>query len=302
MSELNAILLHWGNQIWRRQTARTIMQAIAISSAALFLYLCAVLLVTRMPLSWPVAVFMPALVWAMAFLLIVRNWYRLRQPRSVAVILERENDDLDLKIRTAMDLMSHRSDCDPSKIAAEYTGTITSRVMACPPQKSPITAVGSLAIAATLSLYGLWWWKGDHLSRKTSQPLIAFSEDSIVFEGGSITIFEPDYTNIPGRTLPLTHGQYQAYPGSRVRFVVNDSRPLNRVWYSQNETELKPIDTEHTGQFTHEFLLLEPVVYHFYLDDHKRGGKTQPFEFKTKRDTEPTAGSTLRSKRERGAR
>ncbi len=288
MTELLSYLTRWGDRIWRASSIRTFGWALASSLLYLWIYLMMVMFIDRLPLSWLAAAWLPAIAmgWAAWRMLSLR--LRLKKPREVARIIENQNPDLDLKIRSAMDLHEQRSDHVNNEIAEVYVARITHEVAITPPVTDSWARPIWLSVVMFAMVTVVWSLWGNQLMRKLTQPLIAFSDTQIVFENGSITIFEPDYTNIPGRTLPLKTGKFHAYPGSRVRFTIQDSRPLQKVWIStSDEPDLVVLSSETPGQFTYEFLLLKALEVTFFLDDQSRGGQTQPFAFETKRDTEP---------------
>ncbi|MCB1052303.1 MAG: hypothetical protein KDC71_17005 [Acidobacteria bacterium] len=217
------------------------------------------------------------------------SFWRLKDTRRLARKIENRYPELMLKVRSVLDFNEGKSDSQSPELVDQYADKV---------QNLLDHAYSGLGISrhiwatagATLLLFAPSWlaWHSYLGLPKTTSSLV-FGNTFLQLDGGSISIYEPDYTNIPGRTLALKPGGYEAYPGSRVQFSVLPQNNLKRLFFHTDKMETaQEIDRDESGGFHYEFVLMEASQLEFLVAKETDSGKTQPFVFSTKRDLPPT--------------
>ncbi|CAM2006913.1 DUF4175 family protein [Acanthopleuribacter pedis] len=287
MHQLHHSLSQYGRRLLLTRAWRTAMQWLAALGAYYLLYFLAVLGVKSFSLTWPGLLYLPtALTVAFAGLGLWRFW-QLRNAREVARRLEVLHPHMALRIRSALDFVEGKSDQSDAGLREEYVGQVVDGVQALPhgePARFKWTRYAASLTAVNLALLLLFF--GD-LSNKFYNPSISFGQTHLDLNEGSITIFEPEYTQIPGRTLPLKPGSFSAYPGSRVRFMIDLPEGTRRLFLEQDDGKPIELPMTETNQVAHEFVLLQDTAVKFLVDDAHNGGQTQPYLLKVKQDHIP---------------
>lgn len=268
------------------QSARRIcFVGLTCSLATACVYLITVGLIRPLPFHPTFALVVPAAILMVAAFMGWRVIRRFSRPQSVARELEAQNPDLALKVRSALDFIDHKADVDTPALQTWYVERIQAQLrhahMAAKPWRG--WALGSLASA--LCLAGLWSFLSPVLMAKLDHRNVTFGTLELQLQGGTISLFEPAYTGIPGRTIALQPGTYEAFPGSRVRFSIPENPALPDLYYQTQRMD-EPVALGKTGQgnFSCEILLVEPVALRFLVSDK---GQSAPFVFSTKTDHPP---------------
>lgn len=277
-----------GRGMLRRQLVRIFFQGTVAIGAYLVLYAIAVLSIKSLSLTlvgllgFPLLVLLAMLVW------MPMAWWQLRGPRQVARHLEKRLPEFQLTFQSCMDFLEGRADDGDTRFGQAYLEQTTQKVANL---KVPVRSRkpwGTMALGLISANLLVWFLFGSALSKKYYNPDIQFGKTHLNLEEGSITIFEPEYTQIPGRTLPLKSGTFQAFPGSLVRFMLKIPNQAKDLYMTNTLSEEPvPLRLNEEGFASHEFVLLESQDIAFLIGASKNGTRTQPYEFRVKTDNPP---------------
>ena len=257
-------------------------------SVWLLVYFSAVLMIKSMSLTWGGILAMPLVITALILFSIPWQWYKLSSERKVARHLEKRHPELQLSVRSSLDFLEGKTDHADSPFHEAYLDQVLQKLNLVYVDEKPKYSWGGYAFIAT-SLVVLFWLSFDaSLLSKFYNPSLSFGKTHLDLSQGSITIFEPDYTQIPGRTLPLKPGTFQAYPGSRIRFMVQLPEDADALYLAQNDEENPiPLRINEEGQATHEIILMESVDLRFLVSQSSDSGRTEAYQFQTRVDEVP---------------
>lgn len=252
-------------------------------------YGVAVLTIKSMSLTWGGLLTVPALVGLFLLIAVPVTFFRLRNLRSVAQTVESRNPKIQLALRSCLDFIEGRMDQD-TPLKEVYLEQISEQLDGLNLREDRRYAWGRYASLACVMCLGVWGFFGNQISAKFYNPSMSFGQTHLDLQEGSITIFEPDYTQIPGRTLPLKAGSFSAYPGAKVRFLVRLPEGVNALYLApEGETEQDPVPLRISEERTvaHEMVLLESTSLRFLLAEEEASGRTPPFKFSLKTDEPP---------------
>jgi hypothetical protein len=289
MSSIERFLKATGKRIlWgrlRRLTSRCLLAA----SAYLAVYFLAVLMITNMSLTTNGLLLGPGLALIAWLVLTPLQWWPLRNPRLVAAYIENRDPSIALSLRSGLDFLERKTDhADAERqgqLSRLYLRDLEQRLESYFFQDKTYKPWGRYALLATALVAGIWVIYGTRLQEKFYNSPQSFGQTHLNLAEGSITIFEPEYTQIPGRTLPLKPGTFQAFPGSRVRMLVQIPDQRTKLSIKIGENEPIPLANDGEDHVSHEFILLEPTTVVFNKTDVS--GQTDPYQFDTKEDTPP---------------
>ncbi len=287
MHQLHQSLSRYGRRLMLARVWRTTLQWLASVGAYYALYFLTALTVKSFSINWPGLLYVPiALTVVFAAVGLYRLW-QLRNRREVARRLEALHPAMALRIRSALDFLEGKSDESDGQMQQAYTNDVAADVDQLPhgePARRPWAAYGGAAVLVNTLLIVLF---SGALIDKFYNPSISFGQTHLDLSEGSITIFEPEYTQIPGRTLPLKPGSFSAYPGSRVRFMIDLPEGARRLFLEKDGEKPTELPMTETNQVAHEFVLVQDTALKFLVDDAQNGGQTQPYQLKVKQDHIP---------------
>ncbi|CAM2066314.1 DUF4175 domain-containing protein [Sulfidibacter corallicola] len=276
-----------GRQLLRQRIARMFVQAFFATAIYLLVYCLAILVIKSMSLTWFGLLWLPVLVGTLLVALLPWQWWRLRNVRQVANFVEDRIPKMALTIHSALDFLEDRSDQSERFLREAYVEQVAKKLSGLNIREQPLipwNRYGMMALAANVLIWGLF--HGAILD-KFYNPRVSFGQTHLDLNEGSITIFEPEYTQIPGRTLPLRPGAFRAYPGSRVRFMVQLPSGARELFLDDGVEKPHPLRRSEGNEVTHEFVLLEDTTLRFLVSDSANGGQTQPYQFQVKTDQAP---------------
>ncbi len=252
-------------------------------------YGLSVLLVRSMSLTWIGLFLVPAVIVIVFIASLVQAWLRQRDPIWVARRLEELNPHLQLRLRTGLDFLAGRVDHADSPFREAYLEQICARldnVVYSAPARYPF---GHAAILTFVCAGAFWAAYGQRLSAKYTKPTLGLGQTHLDLGSGSITIFEPEYTQIPGRTLPLKPGTYNLYPGGKLRMLVNLPDGAEKISLEFEGKEQKPVPLTIDAQrvATYDKVLVEPTAFRVRVDSAHSVGRSSPFKFEVKTDEPP---------------
>jgi hypothetical protein len=226
------------------------------------------------------------LIWLLATL---RSAILLKRPRLTAARIESLHPHLALKVRSVLDFQTGHSDVPHSLLMDLYQEQVQ-RLLAETPfvranLKRPLRAIlpaGLLCLSAFLAFR-------DHLGLLKNNAGVLFGSTLLVLDSGTLTLYEPEYTQIPGRTLPLQPGHYQMYPGSRVQITLPSQAGLQRLFMARSDAP-DPVELTRSadGSFHQEFVFLSDLSFEFLVSRDASSGRSQSFLFQAKLDAPPT--------------
>ncbi len=240
------------------------------------------------------------------FYLLISKYRFVIKPGNMASLIEQSNPELGLKLRTALEFLNtqklhtqeqasrhtdHREALAPTTVETQYMQDAYIGEVAGFVRHIPDIAVDYSAWGVKCLISCLIFCLFSMVTRNQFQSLLQGDElilgSGLITLHGSLTIFEPDYTGIPGRTLPLSEGTFEAYPGSRVRlhFEELNARETYQVELKQGEGTKKAALKKGSAS-SYEFLLEQPCT----LVLQKTGsnpGESQELIFSTKEDRIP---------------
>lgn len=276
-----------GQKLLLQRTLKPAAMALTTIGVYLSVYFLLILTVKSMSLTWGGLVVVPALVAAAFILNIPVQWWRLRDPRRVARFLEHKHPELQLSVRTGLDFLEGRVDQDENRFQGPYLDRVYQKLSGIYVTNGPIGAWVPASAAAILVATGMWFAFEGALRDKFYNPTTVYGQTHLNLAEGSITIFEPEYTQIPGRTLPLKSGTFNAFPGSKVRFMVQMPEGGQSLYLSVDEAEPIPMRLDENKAAVHEFVLMQNTALRFLLGEGEDGGRTDPFNFEAKVDGIP---------------
>ena len=288
MHPIETYLNRYGRSLIRKQSAELLAQAGLAIMVYLLLHFLSVLIFRSMSMTWTGLLAAPCLILAALLCAIPWRWLQLNNQRKVAKYLERRFPELQLSVRSSLDFIEGKADGSDDRFQAIYLDRVRKRVASLDTREYPKHAWTRYALTALIANLVFWAVFNQSLLGKFYNPSISFGQTHLNLAEGSITIFEPEYTQIPGRTLPLKPGVFQAYPGSRVRFMVQ-LPPKAKALYLQNnpDEELIQPRMNEEKQATHEFVLRDKTELRFFLSEDQGGGRTEPYVFQPKLDLAP---------------
>lgn len=288
MQTIHHYLKRAGRKIFMLRSGRHVAIAITALMVYCLLYFSAILLFKSMSLTWLGLLWFPALLVLALMAGIVYEFWCWRDGRRVAAFLEQHDPGLQLSLRSSLDFLEGRSDVHQKDMETAYVAQVTQRIAQVHVHDPGRKPWGRYAVLATLAAAVFWVSLGPNVLNKFYNPSRSFGQTHLDLSEGSITIFEPEYTQIPGRTLPLKPGTFKAYPGSRVRFIIQLPAGAEELYIATAaETEPVPVRVDDEQQATHEFVLLEPTALRYFVADAGVGGKTEPYRFEIRQDGVP---------------
>ncbi|MDJ0841393.1 MAG: hypothetical protein QNK37_33095 [Acidobacteriota bacterium] len=287
MHPVQQFLVRSGHKILRQRMFKLFSMALSAITAYLTLYFISILVIKSMSLTWTGLFVVPALVVLALLVAIPFQWWQLRDPRHVARFLEHQHPELQLSVRTGLDFLDGRADHTKSSFHEPYLNQVNERLHQIYVHDRPSRPWGRYAVVAVAAALTMWLGFETDLRDKFYNPKMSFGQTHLDLSEGSITIFEPEYTQVPGRTLPLKSGNFSAYPGSKIRFRVQLPKGTSDLYLSNNEQEPVPLRVDEEAVASHEFLLLEKTELRFLLAEGSGSGRTSPFIFEVKQDTIP---------------
>ena len=298
MHSLEQFLKRAGRKIVRQKIGHLISWTVLAISLWLLLYAASILMFRGVSLTWSGLTVLPSLVLVALAVGIPVVWWRLRDRRRVARYLEERFEELQLSVSTSLDFLEGRVDSKGEiRFQDEYLSRVEDRLTVLDLNETPRFRAGryaTVAVAATLLIWGVFQ---DQLQDRFYNPASSFGQTHLNIDEGSITIFEPEYTQIPGRTLPLKPGRFSAYPGSKVRFMIQLPEYADRLFLlvGNEEEGAKPVPLRVNEQreVNHELVLLENTDLRFLISEDDANGRTASYSFQVKTDESPTV--TLRS-------
>lgn len=226
------------------------------------------------------------LIW---LLLTLRSALRLKRPRLTAARIEQNHPHLALKVRSVLDFQSGRSDVAHSHLMDLYQDQVQQQL-----DQTPLFRANFKRPWQAMLLSGIFFLLAflscrHHLGLLKNKPGLLFGSTLLVLDSGTLTIFEPEYTQIPGRTLPLHPGHYQMYPGSRVQITLPNQAGLGRLFMARSDApEAVELSRSADGGFHQEFVFLSDLSFEFLLSRDGSSGRSQSFLFQGKLDAPPT--------------
>lgn len=289
MHAINRFLNSSGQKLWRQRSARLLAQGWLIVMAYSLLYLTGILLIKSMSLTWAGLLTVPLCVLAGLLILLPYHWWLLRDQRRVAKLLETQHPELALSVRTSLDFLEGKVD-NPYRTPAKdtYVDQVNRRLVGIYVGETSSHNWGRFALTLLAMNLLVWGFFREDLLNKFYNPLMSFGQTHLNLNEGSITIFEPEYTQIPGRTLPLKPGTFQAYPGSKVRFMIQLPPKTKALYLTRSGDENPiPLRINDERQASYELVLLEDTEIRYLLSQSQSSGRTEPYLFKIKRDDIP---------------
>lgn len=290
MTQLERFLKVTGNRILRGRMRRLTSRCLLAASAYLCLYFIAVLAITNMSLTSTGLLLGPVLAALAWLILLPMQWWPLRNGRKVAAYIEERDPQMALRLRSGLDFIEEKTDradeARQGQLSKLYLNDLEKRLDGYFFEDKKFKPWGRYALSATALVAAVWLMYGERLREKFYNSPQVLGQTHLNLAEGSITIFEPEYTQIPGRTLPLKPGTFQAFPGSRVRMLVQVPDDRTKLSIKIGEKDSIPMEQTAEGHVSHEFILLEPTTVVF----HKQGdgsGQTDPYRFDAKEDTAP---------------
>ena len=218
----------------------------------------------------------------------IRQILRVANSEKMASEVERLNPNLGYRLQTALDFLKD----DPVKtdeagiLKEAFLEQTEGEIKHIPLISVSLRVWRSRFLTALLLFCALVFFRGDTL-RQALQGEHLFVGDELFVLHGTLSIYEPDYTGIPGRTLPLAEGTFEAFTGSRIRLHIDrlDADTLYEAKLAQGE-ESKIVPLKRGDATTFEFLLEQNTVCSIL----KSGGKkahSQELIFTTKEDRIP---------------
>ena len=259
MQTIQHFLKRSGRKLFWLRCSRHVAKAVLAVMVYWLLYFSSVLLLRGMSLTWTGLLWLPILTVSVLLAALIYETWRWRDPRRVAAFLERRDPDLQLSLRTSLDFMEGRSDVRQEDMEGAYLDQVRERLdnfRVSDPGRQPWFQYAFLAF---LAVAVFWAGLGNRVLDRFYNPALHFGQTHLDLNQGSITIFEPDYTQIPGRTLPLKPGTFKAYPGSRVRFIIQLPEGAKSLYIAEGtEENIEPIPVRinDENQATHEFVLM----------------------------------------------
>jgi len=288
MHPIEKFLREKGRRLLAWQLRTILFQEGSVLCLYLTCYAVAVLLIKSLSLTLLGLFGLPLVILAVMLGRMFVAWWRLRTPRLVARYLEDKLPEFQLTFQTCMDFLEGRADAGDVRFGQAYLEQIAGRVehVKIPMRtKQPWGLFAGMGIAINVAI---WLAFSGPLLKKFYNPDIQFGQTHLNLEEGSITIFEPEYTQIPGRTIPLKPGTFNAFPGSLVRFMLKVPPPAKELYLSNSlQEEPVPLRLNQDGLASHEFVLLESQALTFLIGANKNGTRTQPYEFRVKSDDPP---------------
>jgi len=288
MHPIEVFLKARGREILVRQLGRIFAQGCAAVGIYLLAYAALVLSVKSVSLTLNGLLLVPVLLVLFQLGSAILAWWRLRGPRQVARYLEQRLPEFQLTFQSCLDFLEGRADGGDANISQAYVQQVASRVrnMKVPATSQPPWRLMALGVVAGNLL--LWAFFGQALLKKYYNPDLQFGQTHLNLQEGSVTIFEPEYTQIPGRTLPLKSGTFHAFPGSLVRFMLKLPPQVDALYLSNSlSSEPVPLRLNDEGLASHEFVLKESQDITFLVGASKDGTRTQPYQFRVKVDEPP---------------
>jgi len=280
-------LRHAGHTILRQRAVRYVSMAVLATTAYLSLYFLAVAGIQSMSMTMLGLAAVPLAIGVALAVALPRAWWQLRNPREVARFLEEENPELQLSVRTSLDFLEGRSTEPNSDFHKPYLTQTEDRLTYVTARDKVTRPWGRMAFLSAAICLTLWSVYGDTLRDKLYNPTRGFGQTHLDLAEGSITIFEPEYTQVPGRTLALEPGVFNAYPGSKVRFLIQLPEGVRELFLSTDDGEPIPMRLNEEGVVGHELVLLESRELRFLMDGDDGSGRTEPFRFEVKTDEIP---------------
>ncbi len=276
-----------GGRILRKRLSDLASIAMIATTAYLFFYFVAVLSVKSVSLTWNGLLLAPALVLAGALIAAPFIWVRFSSPRRTARYLERRFPELQLSLSACLDFLEGKADLRESPFHDAYLDQVSQKVETLTLTERSAYPWTRYALVSLLAAAAVWTLFQGSLLSKFYNPGFSFGQTHLNLSEGSITIFEPDYTQIPGRTLPLKPGQFQVFPGSRVRFMVQLPPKTRALYLASSEAEPVPLRLTDEGQASYEFVAMENAELRFLLSESESSGRTEPYRFEVKVDAVP---------------
>ena len=288
MHPIEQYLHYAGRKLLAIRAARAATIAGLVTFGYLTLYFAGILTIKSMSLTWGGLLIVPLLALLALFLAIPYYWWSLRDNRRVARFLEERHPDLQLSVRSSLDFIDGRVDQEQPRFQQAFVSQVSGRLRnleISDPSRRPWLRYALLAMIANILIFGLF--RGD-LMDKFYNPALSFGQTHLDLNKGSITIFEPEYTQVPGRTLPLKAGTFAAYPGSKIRFMVQLPKGTRSLYLAHGGAE-EPVPLTISEELTtaYEFVLMENTELQFLLAESLSSGRSSPFRFEIKTDTIP---------------
>ena len=294
MHPIISFLKSSGSRLLRARIGRLLSYVVLVAMTYLFFYFVAVLSIKTMSLTYAGAFTVPALCLLALLILAPYQWWLLRNPRTVAKYLEEHHPELGLKLRSSLDFIEGRTDNQSKNFSKAFLDQVAGQLATFSIRDPQSRPWGRYATAAFAFTFAFWLMFDGPLLKKFYNPGISIGQTHLNLSEGSITIFEPDYTQIPGRTLPLKPGSFEAYAGSRVRFMITLPENARALYLSTGaDAEPIPLRIGDENNVSHEFVLTEDIELRFLLSESDDSGRTAPYIFATKEDGAPEI--TLRS-------
>jgi len=277
-----------GRRLFRRKFSQFAAGALLINSVYLFGYFLAILAIKSVSLTWNGLLWLPALTLLALAATGVCLWVYFSSPRRVARWLEQRRPEFQLSLRTSLDFMEGKADLNDSPFHEPYLRQMENKLARVEWVDEAAPPWNRYAWAAAMAAAAMWFLFQGPLLSKYYNPSLSFGQTHLDLSQGSITIFEPDYTQIPGRTLPLKPGQFQVYPGSRIRFLAQLPPKTDALYLSQSDAEAPtPLRIDDDRQAAHEFVVMDNVELRFLLAEDDASGRTEPYRFQIKTDGVP---------------
>ena len=287
MHPIEKLLKNAGRRLLLRRLGNIVARAVTAITLYLLIYFTSILTIKSMSLTWGGLLLIPAIIVLVAMVALPLAWWRLRNPRLVAQYLEGKHPALQLSLRSSLDFLEGKTDVADPPFREAYVHQVAAHLSSLDISETRTRNWGRYAFWGLVGNLAVWLYFQSALLNKFYHPSLSFGQTHLDLSQGSITIFEPEYTQIPGRTLPLKPGTFATFPGSKIRFLIELPPETEKLYLAEGEKEQIPlrINEEHNASF--EFVLLENREYQFLLAESKSSGRTDTFRFEVKTDEIP---------------
>ena len=200
-----------------------VLQATSMLAACWIVISLGILVAPRIPQFWIwTGAGISGLVLLIGLFWMIQAIIRVSSLNKTADYIERKNPGIGFKLRSALDFQdAPHEDSVSDTLKNQYVHLVETHLHQISPIKMDLKPWVQTGFAVCAILFGLLYFKGPSI-REALRGEQLFSSGELIIIRGSISIFEPDYTGIPGRTLPLSESSFEAYPGSRIRINFED--------------------------------------------------------------------------------
>jgi len=217
--------------------------------------------------------------------------WRMRTPHQMAAFIEQRDRSLGFQLRNTLDFQSQLQtapslDETSAKLETEYIHRVETHLHRVQPVVLDPHPWARIFLATVGLLAILLFFRGEKLSLIFSGSLPVHANETLFLEG-SVAIFEPEYTGIPGRTLPIEKPRFEAYPGSRIRFHFENLNPRKTYQIEVTQGEERAVNALTPGEVGRfEWLLLAETSFQLQLADDP-SSHSRTLQFITREDRGP---------------